>query len=47
MRKMGKELGDELSGPEFDQMVNDMEAGTCRMTLGRCADDFGGDGDPD
>ncbi|HXG19342.1 MAG TPA: zinc ribbon domain-containing protein [Methylomirabilota bacterium] len=27
MRKMGKELGEEFSGDEFDQMVEEMEAG--------------------
>jgi hypothetical protein len=27
MRKMGKELGEDFSGEEFDQMVDDMESG--------------------
>lgn len=27
MRKMGKELGEEFSGDDFDQMVEEMEAG--------------------
>jgi putative FmdB family regulatory protein len=36
MRKMGKQLGDEFSGPEFDQMVDEMEAG-------KMPDDDGGD----
>jgi len=27
MRKMGKEMGEEFSGDEFDQMVDEMEAG--------------------
>ena len=27
MRKMGKELGEEFSGEDFDQMVEEMEAG--------------------
>lgn len=27
MRKMGKELGEEFSGEDFDQVVNEMEAG--------------------
>jgi putative FmdB family regulatory protein len=27
MRKMGKELGDEFSGEDFDQMVEELEAG--------------------
>ena len=47
MRKMGKELGDEFSGPEFDQMVDDMEAGNMPDDAGEMggAGDFGGDGD--
>ena len=49
MRKMGKELGDEFSGPEFDQMVNEMEAGNMPDDEGEMggADDFGGGGDLD
>jgi putative FmdB family regulatory protein len=27
MRKMGKELGDEFGGPEFDEAVDELEAG--------------------
>jgi hypothetical protein len=27
MRKMGKEMGEEFSGEDFDQMVDEMEAG--------------------
>lgn len=27
MRKMGREMGDEFSGDDFDQMVDDLEAG--------------------
>lgn len=27
MRKMGKQLGDEMSGPEFDEMVDELESG--------------------
>jgi putative FmdB family regulatory protein len=27
MRKMGKEMGEEFSGDDFDQMVEEMEAG--------------------
>ena len=27
MRKMGKELGEDFSGEDFDQMIEDMEAG--------------------
>jgi len=25
MRKMGREMGDEFAGPEFDEAVNEME----------------------
>lgn len=35
MRHMGKELGDEVGGPEFDEMVDELESG-----------DEGGDGGP-
>ncbi len=44
MRKMGKELGEEFSGEEFDQMVDDMEAGNMPDDDGGmgAADDFGG-----
>jgi hypothetical protein len=27
MRKMGKELGEDVAGEDFDQMVDEMEAG--------------------
>jgi hypothetical protein len=27
MRKMGKELGEDVAGDDFDQMVDEMEAG--------------------
>jgi len=37
MRKMGKELGEDVSGEEFDQMVDEMESG-------KMPDDDGGDG---
>jgi putative FmdB family regulatory protein len=36
MRKMGKEMGDEFGGAEFDEMVDEMESG-------RATDDEGGD----
>ena len=35
MRKMGREMGDEFAGPEFDEAVNEMESGG----------DLGDDGD--
>jgi len=27
MRRMGRELGDEVGGPEFDEMVDELESG--------------------
>ncbi|MET0152435.1 MAG: zinc ribbon domain-containing protein [Candidatus Binatia bacterium] len=36
MRKMGKEMGEEFGGAEFDEMVNEMESG-------QAPDDEGGD----
>jgi putative FmdB family regulatory protein len=36
MRKMGKEMGEEFGGAEFDEMVNEMESG-------QTPDDEGGD----
>jgi putative FmdB family regulatory protein len=36
MRKMGKEMGDEFGGAEFDEMVDEMESG-------QAPDDEGGD----
>jgi putative FmdB family regulatory protein len=36
MRKMGKEMGEELGGADFDEMVDEMEAG-------KMPDDEGGD----
>ena len=27
MRKMGREMGDEFAGPEFDEAINEMESG--------------------
>jgi putative FmdB family regulatory protein len=47
MRKMGKELGEEFSGDEFDQMVDEMEAGNMPDDddgMGG-GDDFGGGGE--
>ncbi|HYC22514.1 MAG TPA: zinc ribbon domain-containing protein [Candidatus Bathyarchaeia archaeon] len=37
MRKMGKELGEDVAGPEFDQMVDELESGA--------PDDAGADAD--
>jgi putative FmdB family regulatory protein len=41
MRKMGREMGDEFSGPEFDDAVNELESGG---DLGD-GDNAGGDDD--
>ena len=47
MRKMGKEMGDEFSGDEFEHMVDEMEAGTMPDDDGGMGgeDDFGGGGE--
>lgn len=47
MRKMGKEMGEEFSGGEFDQMVDEMEAGNMPDDDGGMGggDDFGGGSD--
>jgi hypothetical protein len=49
MRKMGKELGEEFSGDDFDQMVDEMEAGNLPDDEGGMGggDDPGGGGDLD
>jgi len=39
---MGREMGDEFGGPEFDEAVNELESGG---DLGGMDDDSGGDGD--
>jgi hypothetical protein len=36
MRKMGKEMGDEFGGQEFDEMLDEMESG-------KMPDEEGGD----
>lgn len=47
MRKMGKELGEEFSGDDFDQMVDEMEAGNTPDDAGGMGsgDDISGGGD--
>jgi putative FmdB family regulatory protein len=47
MRKMGKELGEEMSGPEFDQMVDEIESGAASEEggAGDSDDDTGGGSD--
>ena len=47
MRKMGKELGEDLSGDDFEQMVDDMEAGNLPDDDGGVGSDLGGDSDMD
>jgi putative FmdB family regulatory protein len=44
MRKMGQQMGDEFSGPEFDEAVNELESGG---DLGGDDDDLGGGGGGD
>jgi len=46
MRRMGKELGEEFSGDDFDQMVDEMEAGNLPDDEGGMGggDDLGGGG---
>jgi putative FmdB family regulatory protein len=46
MRKMGKEMGEEFSGDDFDQMVDEMEAGHMPDEEGGMGggDDLGGGG---
>ncbi len=44
MRKMGKEMGDEIGGPEFDEAVDELER---TGDLGGDDDDFGGGGGSD
>ena len=46
MRKMGKELGEEFSGEDFDQMIEEVEAGNLPDEEGGMGggDDLGGGG---
>jgi len=44
MRRMGREAGEDLSGPEFDEMVDQLESGAGDEALGE-ASDGSGDGD--
>jgi putative FmdB family regulatory protein len=47
MRRLGQEAGDDVGGPEFDQMVDEIEAGGDALDPGADAGDAssGGDGD--
>jgi putative FmdB family regulatory protein len=46
MRKMGKELGEDFSGEDFNQMVDEMEAGKMPDDeSGMGGDDLGGGGE--
>ena len=50
MRKMGKELGEEFSGEDFDQMIEEVEAGNLpddEGGMGGGEDMSGGGGDLD
>src|SRR2546427_11696372 len=47
MRKMGKEMGEDLSGEDFDQMVDEMEAGNMPDDGGIGGGDDLGDGGGD
>lgn len=50
MRKMGKEMGEEFAGEDFDQMVEDLEAGKMPENdggMGGGSDFGGGSGDFD
>ena len=50
MRKMGKEMGEDFSGEEFDQMVDEMESGNMPDDdggMGGGDDSGGGGGDLD
>jgi putative FmdB family regulatory protein len=39
MRKMGREMGDEFAGPEFDEAINEMESGGDLGDEGDAGDD--------
>lgn len=45
MRRMGQEVGDDMAGPEFDQMVDDLESGAGDPSAADGADPFDRDGD--
>jgi hypothetical protein len=44
MRKMGREMGEDLGGEDFDQMVDEMESGKEPDDGGGDLDSGGGDG---
>ena len=44
MRRMGSEMGEEL-GPEFNEMVDRLEAGESPESIEASMPDFGGEGD--
>ena len=46
MRKMGKEMGDEFGGQEFDEMVDEMEAGNMPDEEGGSLDAGDGGSEP-
>jgi putative FmdB family regulatory protein len=46
MRRMGKEMGEEFAGDDFDEMVEEMESGAVsEEDDGEGEDDLGDDGD--
>jgi len=47
MRKMGKEMGEDFSGEEFDQMVDEMESGKMPDDDSGMGGGDGGDGGAD
>jgi putative FmdB family regulatory protein len=47
MRRMGKEVGDDMAGPELDQMVDELESGGGDPDLGGDGDSFGDAGGDD
>jgi putative FmdB family regulatory protein len=47
MRRMGKEAGDDVGGPEFDQMVDEIEAGGDAFDASDDAGDAGSGGGDD
>ncbi|HYA34256.1 MAG TPA: zinc ribbon domain-containing protein [Candidatus Binataceae bacterium] len=40
MRKLGREMGDEMSGPDFEQAIEDVESGALDESSDAGDDDF-------
>jgi putative FmdB family regulatory protein len=47
MRRMGREVGEDMAGPEFDQMVDELESGAADSDDGGEAGGTGGPGTGD